>query len=194
MKMETEKIWEEFSGALRGFVLNRVRDREIAEDILQEVFLKIHSGIANLESREKLRPWLFAIARNAMLDHLRKRKNDVSLEELPEDLAAESSGPLSSPEDFEPCLRALAERLPERYREPFLLSELEGITQKEMGERLGLSISGAKSRVQRGREKMKDLLLDCCHFEFDRHGDIEEVRPKSEEARRCFDRSDCSIR
>lgn len=193
MTRDTERIWEEFGGALRGFILSRVRDRETTEDILQDVFLKIHFGIATLESREKLQPWLFAIARNAMIDRLRKRRDDLSMEELSEDLAVESSGPVSSPHDFEPCLRALAKRLPERYREPFLLSELDGITQKEVGEKLGLSVSGAKSRVQRGREMMKDLLLDCCHFEFDRNGDIEEVRPKSFEAQECFDRSDCSV-
>lgn len=191
MKTDTESIWVEFSGALKGFILSRVRDREVAEDILQEVFLKIHSGIENLESREKLRPWLFAIARNAMVDHLRKQKKDVFLEELPEDLTAEASGPTSTPKDFEPCLRALAERLPERYQEPFLLSELGDLTQKEMGERLGLSLSTAKSRAQRARERMKNLLLDCCHFEFNSHGEIEEARPRSEEARHCAGQSEC---
>lgn len=186
MPMETERIWKEFSGALRGFLLSRVGDREAADDILQDVFLKVHSGIGKLEKREKLRPWLFAVTRNAMVDYLRKRKDDLPIEDLPEDLTAESSGPISSPEDFEPCIRVLANQLPERYREPFVLSELEGVSQKKVGEKMGLSISGAKSRVQRGREKMKALLMDCCHFEFDRHGGIEEVRPKSLEGCACF--------
>jgi len=190
MKTDTQTVWEDFSGALKGFILSRVRDRESAEDILQEVFLKIHSGLANLENPSGLKAWLYAVARNATIDHIRKRRNDLSLEELPEESTADSSDPAPSADEFEPCLRALAERLPELYREPILLSEFEGTTHKEAGKILGLSPSAAKSRVRRGREKLKDLLLACCRFEFDRNGNIAEVGPNSTESTSCFEGSE----
>jgi RNA polymerase sigma-70 factor (ECF subfamily) len=58
--------------------------------------------------------------------------------------------------------------LPEPYSQALILTEYEGLSQKEMAERLGISFSGAKSRVQRARRKLRDLLLQCCHFELDR--------------------------
>jgi len=191
MKHETVQIWEDFSGALKGFILKRIRDRDAAEDILQEVFLKIHSGVGTLDNQEGLRAWLYSITRNAVIDHIRRRKKDLVLEDLPEELPANSFGDGPSPDDFEPCLRALATRLPGIYREPFILSELEGMSQKEMGENLGLSASTAKSRIQRGRVKMKEILLECCYFEFDDEGRIEEAQPKSAGALACFNRENC---
>ena len=71
----------------------------------------------------------------------------------------------------------MVESLPADYREALILTEYEGLTQRALAERLGLSFSGAKSRVQRAREKLKAMLLDCCHFEFDRFGKIIDYQP-----------------
>jgi len=79
-----------------------------------------------------------------------------------------------------PCILPLVERLPWPYRQALLLTEYEGLTQKELGQRLGLSLSGAKSRVQRARDQFRDLLLECCHFEFDRRGTIIDYHPNCE--------------
>ncbi|HAH00091.1 MAG TPA: RNA polymerase subunit sigma-24, partial [Ktedonobacter sp.] len=64
-----------------------------------------------------------------------------------------------------PCIKTMVDSLPNDYREALYLTEYEGLTQRELADRLGLSFSGAKSRVQRAREKLKVMLLDCCHFE-----------------------------
>ncbi len=71
-----------------------------------------------------------------------------------------------------PCVRAMVRNLPALDRQALVLTEYQGLTQKELAERLGLSFSGAKSRVQRAREKLKRQLLECCHFELDRRGHI----------------------
>ena len=73
---------------------------------------------------------------------------------------------------FIPFIRGAVAGLPEPYREALLLTEYEGLTQQQLAERVGISLSGAKSRVQRGREKLKQILLDCCHVELDRRGGI----------------------
>lgn len=186
MSIDTDAVWREFSGALRSFILSRVRDPHTAEDLLQEVFLKIHSGLANLKSEEGIRSWLYSVARNTFIDHFRKRNREPEVVELSEETPAEPGIEGPTAEDFEPCLRTLMERLPERYRAPLVLTELENRSQKEMSEQLGISLPAAKSRVLRGREQMKEILLECCHFEFDRRGNIEEVRPRSAEAADCF--------
>ncbi len=76
-----------------------------------------------------------------------------------------------------PCIRAMVLALPDQDRQALILTEYQGLTQKELGERLGLSLSGAKSRVQRAREKLKQQLLACCHFEVDRRGHILDYQP-----------------
>jgi len=71
----------------------------------------------------------------------------------------------------------MVKSLPEQDRQALVLTEYQGLTQKEYGERLGLSFSGAKSRVQRAREKLKQMLLECCHFELDRRNHIIDYQP-----------------
>jgi RNA polymerase sigma-70 factor, ECF subfamily len=175
-----ENMWKECSGALRLFILKRVPDEAIAEDILQEVFVKIQSQIETLRDVRSSRQWLYAISRNTIVDYYRTRKDTV---ELPESLASEDETVDDGVvEELTPCVKSMVDRLPEKYREAVVLTAYEGLTQKEMGKELGISVSGAKSRVQRAREHLKNMLLDCCHFELDRLGKVisyESKRPRS---------------
>lgn len=185
MVARTDQIWEEFSAALRLFILSRVRDEDAAEDILQDAFIKIHGSIDKLKDVRKLRPWLYQITRNTIIDYYRNRRPDVDLSDLPEIAAEEPSKESEAGAPLACCVRALIDRLPAKYRESLVLTEFEGLTQKEMGQKLGLSFSGAKSRSQRAREQLKGELLGCCEFEFDRRGNILEYEPKSPNAPAC---------
>src|SRR5262249_283963 len=78
-----------------------------------------------------------------------------------------------------PYLLPLAQRLPRLYRQALLLTEVDGLTQKALADRLGLSFSGAKSRVQRARDQLRKL-LSCCDFTFDRRGHIIDYAPHEE--------------
>ena len=176
MNAALETAWTDVASKLRGYIRTRVRDHAAAEDILQETFLKAHTRIAQLKSPEKLEGWLFLIARNAVADHYRRSK---SHEELPSDLATEAHEPeLENACELREAFRRMIEELPAPYGEALTLTEFKGLTQKQLAERLGISLSGAKSRVQRGREKLKETLLDCCRFEFDRRGQIIDCTPK----------------
>jgi RNA polymerase sigma-70 factor (ECF subfamily) len=163
-----ESVWNRFSGRLRSFIRSRVPDEETAEDILQEVFLRIHARMGTLRSQDKLESWIFQITCHVIADYYRGRRMAT---ELPEGLAAEEDSP---EEELVARLAAdvleMAEALPEPYQEAFVLTTYEGLSQKELAERLGMSYSGAKSRVQRARLKVRDMLMTCCHFEFDRRG------------------------
>lgn len=167
-----ERIWRDFHGRLRSFVGARVPDAHIADDILQDVFLKVHRSIGSLREEQRLAPWLFQITRNAIVDHHRagadsRHEDDSALE----DIAAEESA-VADEQKLAEGLLMMIEDLPAHYRDAVRLAEIEGLGQAEMAERLGLSLSGGKSRVQRGREKLKALLLECCHVELDRRGGI----------------------
>jgi len=172
MRVATEDIWETFHVPLLLFIRKRVADSETAEDLLQEVFLKIHQRIETLSDVKKLESWMYQITRNSIIDYYRRNKPTTTLEEpevlqLPEELPDDDSV-----SELFPSIRAMMNSLPELDRQALILTEYRGLTQKELGERLGLSFSGAKSRVQRAREKLKQMLLACCHFELDRRGHV----------------------
>ena len=185
MVVDTEQIWQEFSDRLRLFIVRRIRAEHDAEDILQDVFWKIHNNVHTLKQRDKLEPWIYQITRNTIIDYYRhqaKAPSDIS--EMPE----QEAGPVAAGDpskEVAACLKPMIHDLPEKYKQAILLTEYENLTQKVMSQKLGLSLSGAKSRVQRAREKLKEKLLACCHFEFDRLGNIFDYQPKGQTCRYC---------
>ncbi|MEM7474659.1 MAG: RNA polymerase sigma factor SigZ [Planctomycetota bacterium] len=173
----TQKVWDEFSTSLRSFIRRRVQDDSVADDLLQEVFVRIHDRMDSLNDEDRIAPWVFQIARNAITDHYR-RKREVELGDHQEQPESESEVQNLNAEVGN-WLADRIEELPDEYRSAVRLAEMEGVKQKEIAARSGLSISGAKSRVQRGRKLLKDQLLQCCHFEFDRRGNVIDYKPSS---------------
>jgi RNA polymerase sigma-70 factor (ECF subfamily) len=172
---DLESIWEQYSNRLIAFIRSRVFDENEAEDILQEVFIRVHHHLCCLPEWSKMERWIYQIARHLIIDHYRRRREMV---EIPESLPAEADLPEEDPEaELALSLRGVVDALPTPYRQALILTEYQGLTQKELAERLGISLSGAKSRVQRAREKMRDMLLNCCHFELDRRGRIIDYYP-----------------
>ena len=184
--------WRELRGPLAGFIARRVADPQDAEDVLQDVMLRIHRHSDDLASADRVAAWMHRIARNAIVDHYRRR---AAQRELPAgaagDLDERAAGSLDEPtsealrRELAACLRPLIDRLPDKHREALIMTELEGLTQIEAARRLGISVSGAKARVQRGRAQLKALLLDCCHVELDRRGAITEYRARTRSCERC---------
>jgi len=165
-----EAMWNAYSDRLRAFIRSRVQDDAEVEDILQEVFVRMHRHLCCQPNWDKPESWVYQIARNLIIDHYRARRELVA---LPEYLEAAPDLPEQNAEaELALSLRAMIDELPEPYRQALILTEYEGLTQKQLAEALGLSLSGAKSRVQRARDKLRDMFLRCCHFEFDRSGRI----------------------
>jgi RNA polymerase sigma-70 factor (ECF subfamily) len=167
--MTFENIYLEFDAKLRNFIFGRVSDRDVAEDILQDVYLKIHGNIDSVQDSEKLESWIYQITRHAIVDYYRRARNE---EELPESLPALQEEEPDAVADLSSSVHEMLNAIPEKYRQALMLTEIQGLTQAEMADRLGLTLSGAKSRVQRAREKLKEAYLECCHFEFDRLGKV----------------------
>lgn len=183
MYRTTEDIWNEFSGQLRGFILKRIPDPTDAEDILQDVFVKLHTRIDTLRDSDRLASWLYQIARNTIIDHYRARRPVVP---MPETLTVEDEPDESDAAmQIASGLTGMVASLPDKYRQAIVLSEFKGLTQQQTADRLGLSLSGAKSRVQRGRDMLRDQLLTCCHFEFDRLGHPIDYTPRPDCCRHC---------
>src|SRR5258708_9780107 len=120
---------------------------------------------------------MYQIARNVIADYYRQHKATVALSEallLPEEPVVDDD----VVKDLLPGVRRMVDSLPDEYRQALLLTEYEGLTQRELAERLGLSLSRAKSRVQRARQKLKAMFVDCCHFELDRLGKMIDYQPR----------------
>jgi len=160
-----EAIWQQFARPLRGFIRKRIANEHDADDILQQVFLKIQTRLVTLRDTERLQSWLYRIARNAIVDHYRSKRP------LPEAWPADDE-PTRCAIEMGRSIAPMIEQLDPKYRDALRLHEYDGLTQAQIAARLGISLSGAKSRIQRGREQLKKLLLECCRFTTDRYGNI----------------------
>ena len=163
--------WQAYRDALYRFILQRVRDEAAAEDIVQEVLVKAYTRQGTLKEPSKLRPWLYQITRNAIIDYFRSQRPSVA---VPVELIRKDTSEADNriQRELAHCLVPLLDELPKPYRQALRLAEFEGITQREVASRLGLSLSGAKSRVQRGRKMLREVHLKCCRVELDRRGGV----------------------
>ena len=177
-------LWAEFAPPLRGFLARRVPAGVDADDLVQEVFLRVIRHAGSLRSTDRPEAWLFQIARNALRDALRARlrrdgRNDTI--ESDDDLAAEPNAAAERAAEAElaPCLTSMVNRLPEPYRTAIALTTLQGISQADAARQLEISNSGMKSRVQRGRDRLRDMLVQCCAIAVDVRGGVSDFHRRS---------------
>ena len=201
----SEQLWHDVHDRLTAFVARRVDDPADVADLVQTVFLRAHQHVASVADEERLLPWLFQITRNAIADYYRApaRRREIGAVgpdgalEMPDDhrltAALSSSGEsganevpnaAAAPDDASAlrelagCVRPLVQQLPPTYREALTLVEFEGVPQVEVASRLGISFSGMKSRVQRGRSMLRDGLLACCDISRSATGGVLDFAPR----------------
>ncbi|MFN4286462.1 MAG: RNA polymerase sigma factor SigZ [Lacibacter sp.] len=162
-------VWQEHKDALLNYIRKRVKDEALAEDLLQETLLKLYHFCMNRSGVSNIRSWLFQIAHNNIVDHYRKVKTYTSGEQL-EEVAAEDEN-LAFRDALNYILPMLS-FLPEHYAEPLRMADVEGMKQAAIAEKLGLSLTATKSRIQRARQLLKAEFVTCCHFETDSQGNI----------------------
>ncbi|MEM7625733.1 MAG: sigma-70 family RNA polymerase sigma factor [Planctomycetota bacterium] len=181
----THELWHDLHDALHRYIRRRVNDPHTVDDLLQDVFLRIHRALPALGDEQRVVPWVYRIARNAVTDHYRRAPRAV------EALGGHEAAPADNDDAADPrltaCLRAMVDGLPEPYGEAVRRVDLEGQPQTAFAAENSLAASTAKSRVQRGRQKLKRQLLACCDYEFDRRG-----YPVSPASDRCT--ADCGCR
>lgn len=172
-----ETIWDQLSSGLRSFIYSRVRNDSDTDDILQNAFLRIHDNINNLKDSSKVKSWIYSITRNLITDHFRNSSKYPLTDELYTEPSIQEVSNDAMDEAIADMLSFMNELSPE-YCEALWLTEIEGLTQKEYAERAGLTLSGAKSRVQRARIMVKEMLLNCCHYELDKYGTVIDIEAR----------------
>lgn len=145
--------------------------------------MKIHLRIGTLKDDTKLESWLYQITRNAITDYYRTQRVSEELPEWLEQPQPEEEESLRK--ELSACLEPMVRELPDKYRTAIQLSEMENKTQKEVAEKEGISLSGAKSRVRRGRALLKSMLDDCCQFEINHKNQVVSYENKGRDCKFC---------
>lgn len=172
-----QPFWGEYRQTLYHFILARVNDPTVAEDIIQDVLLKVYQRLNTLKNREKILPWMYQITRNAIVDYYRSHKptEDIENTVVVEEMQLEEN----VEKELAQCLFPMLNQLPATYQQAVKMSEFDGLTQKEIAQAQGLSLSGVKSRVQRGRKLLKEMLMECCLIELDHQGNVSNYECKN---------------
>jgi len=179
--MEVAEIYTHFHQSLLAFIKSKIRSTEDAQDILQNVFIKISSNVKNLSDEEKLKSWIFTITRNSVIDYYRTnatKRNVEFVTEIEESIVDEAD--FDSTKGLDQCVHLMIKLLPEEYRDIIVDAEINGMRQKDLAEKYGMAYPSMRSRVQRGRERLKQLFYNCCHIETDSLGNIMEARGKTD--------------
>ncbi|HEX6890572.1 MAG TPA: sigma-70 family RNA polymerase sigma factor [Chryseolinea sp.] len=164
---ETALNWNNVQNELKGFVYKRVKDKALTEDIVHDVFLKVQAKIHQVKESDKLFGWIYQITRNTITDHFRKNKKTIN----PKDIDWESSPP-----NFNDCvtnaIKDLIPGLPDKYRIPLEMTELQNMSQLEVAEKLGLNYTTAKARVQRARQMLRKKMEEVLIVKTDGYGNV----------------------
>ena len=161
----TKDIWTLYADDIKYFMLSKVKDVNIADDLLQDTFIKVHTKVSTLKDDDKLKSWLFSIAKYTVMDYFRQR--EIVYEMTDEDFIFEDQKLDHTVLD---CLRGIVKRLPKKYRDPLFLSDIKGMKQAEVANQLHLPLATVKSQIQRGRKMIAQGFIDCCDFKVNDKG------------------------
>jgi RNA polymerase sigma-70 factor (ECF subfamily) len=192
VSLSTEGVWSELRANIRGFVGRRVRQPADVDDIVQRVFLQVHRALPTLRDSDRLQAWVYQTTRRAIADYYRapSHTREVSagaavdfapqIADVPDD---DADG--SALQELSACLKPLINSLGPADQQALQLVEFEGVSQVEAAERLGLSVSGMKSRVQRARLHLRSALDECCQIALDRRGGIISYEARTDQCGTC---------
>lgn len=172
--LRLETIYAEHRGKIHRYLIRLVGERD-AEDVTQEVFVKVGQALEAFGNRAKLSTWLYQIATNAALDKLRSRshKQDMATSYATDPTVFETSryaeGERSIDDqlvrdEMNACIYAYIDFLPEKYRTALILSEMEDLKNSEIAAVLDISLPAVKIRLHRAKEKLKETLAANCTF------------------------------
>jgi RNA polymerase sigma-70 factor (ECF subfamily) len=192
VSLSTEGVWEELRANIRGFVARRVRQPADVDDIVQRVFLQVHRALPTLRDADRLHAWIYQTTRRSIADyyrapsHARELPAGAAIDFAPQiaDATADDTD-RTALQELSACLQPLISNLGPADQEALRLVEFEGVSQVEAAERLGLSVSGMKSRVQRARLHLRTALDECCRIGLDRRGGVISYEARTNQCGTC---------
>jgi len=164
--MNSTELWETYHLDIERFIFSKVKDEQITNDLIQETFIKAHTKLNSLKNEAKVKPWVFSIARNTVMDYFKKSSKTVSLKEF--DIADEFWE--EDQHTAKDCLPGIIKNLPKKYRNPLFLSDIKGMKQAEVATQLNLPLATIKSQIQRARKLIAKGYIDCCDYTVNNKG------------------------
>lgn len=175
--LTTDQQWRALEGHLRPFVNRRIPSEDV-DDVMQDIFLRIQRGLPELRDERRFGPWVYRVARSTVLDHLRRQaRAPTPTPEVPQMPDVDDSSD-EVQQEVAGYAALFVAMMPSPYREALTLIELEGLTHKEAAQTLGVSVSAVKSRVRRGRQKVRTALDACCRIALDSRKRVIACEPR----------------
>lgn len=185
-QLDGELGWRRLEDSLRPFIARRIQSEAAVDDVLQDVFLRMQRGLGSLRDEHRFGAWVYKLTRNTIADHMRSAaRHPLASDEpteQPDTTVVEATDDGDARELAGSCAVVFVAMLPSPYREALTLTELEGLTQKAAADMLGISLPAMKSRVQRGRQKLRTALEGCCQFALDARKRVMDFTPRDGKA------------
>lgn len=174
--MTTQQVWKTYANDVQYFILSKVKNKDVTNDLVQETFLKIHTKLHTLKDTSKIKPWIFTIARNSIIDYFKSNNKTFELANF----ETETIIPQNTHTEKD-CLRGILKNLPKKYRDPLFLSDIKGLKQQEVANQLKQSLPTTKSQIQRARKLIAKGFMDCCGFVLNENGKlVGEIQDKDD--------------
>ena len=178
--MTTQQVWTKYADDLRRFIFSKIKDDVITDDILQDSFIKIHTKLHTLKDLNKLKSWIFSIARNSVMDYFKASNKTFEVANFETEIALEED--MHTEKD---CLRGILQNLPKKYRDPIFLSDIKGLKQQEVANQLKQNITTTKSQIQRARKLIAQGFIDCCGYVLNDNGKLVGELQEKEDCKVC---------
>ena len=178
--MTTQQVWTKYADDLRRFIFSKIKDDAITDDILQDSFIKIHTKLHTLKDLNKLKSWIFSIARNSVMDYFKASNKTFEVASFETEIALKED--MHTEKD---CLRGILQNLPKKYRDPIFLSDIKGLKQQEVASQLKQNITTTKSQIQRARKLIAKGFMDCCGYVLNEEGKLVGELQEKEDCKVC---------
>lgn len=165
--MTTKEVWTSYSQDLKQFIISKVKNETIADDILQETFIKIHTKKHTLKNNTKLKPWCFSVARNSVLNYWKTKNKKIVVNSIENETLH-----LEEKHTEQDCLQGIIKTLPKKYRKPLFLSDIKGLKQQEVANLLNQNLPTTKSQIQRARKLIAEGFMACCGYKMNKDGNL----------------------
>jgi len=178
--MTTQQVWTKYAEDLRRFIFSKVKEDAITDDILKDSFIKIHTKLHTLKNLNKLKSWIFSIARNSVMDYFKTANKTFEIANFEAEITLEED--LHTEKD---CLRGILQNLPKKYRDPIFLSDIKGLKQQEVANQLKQSLPTTKSQIRRARKLIAQGFMDCCGYVLNDDGKLVGELQEKEDCKVC---------
>ena len=178
--MTTQQIWQEYHNDVKQFIFSKTHHHFVTDDLLQDVFIKVHTKLNSLKNKQAVKSWIFSIARNTVNDYFKKNQNKITTPVI-----EQVSETLSNQHTEKDCLQGIIKNLPKKYRAPLFLADIKGLKQEEVAKKLHQNIPTTKSQIQRARKLIAKGFIDCCGFEINKKGKLVGEIQEKEDCKVC---------